>query len=198
MDNDDSSVTVFEENSKITIPSNNPCVSHNAREVNHEAIWTLSSAKPLNGVEQLRDNNLETFWQSDGSFPHYVEILFQKKTTLCEISFYLNYKSDESYTPLKISIRAGYTQEDLKEIKSVDLKEPEGWINCQLRGQSEEEGEVPYLRARLLQVCINAMHQNGKDTHIRQCKVFSPRQAKLESNVPSFSTVEFRQFETVR
>ncbi len=33
------------------------------REIGDEAVWTLSSAKPGNGIEQLRDGNTETFWQ---------------------------------------------------------------------------------------------------------------------------------------
>jgi anaphase-promoting complex subunit 10 len=27
-----------------------------------DAVFTISSAKPGNGVEQLRDNNTETYW----------------------------------------------------------------------------------------------------------------------------------------
>ena len=34
------------------------------REIGHEAVWSLSTAKPGNGVEQLRDNNSDTYWQS--------------------------------------------------------------------------------------------------------------------------------------
>jgi len=33
------------------------------REIGDQAVWTLSTAKPGNGVEQLRDNSLETYWQ---------------------------------------------------------------------------------------------------------------------------------------
>lgn len=29
------------------------------------------------GVDQLRDDNLETYWQSDGSQPHLVNIQFR-------------------------------------------------------------------------------------------------------------------------
>lgn len=31
------------------------------------------------GVEQLRDNNFETYWQSDGHLPHLVNIQFKVK-----------------------------------------------------------------------------------------------------------------------
>lgn len=36
------------------------------REIGREAVWSLSSAKPGNGVDQLRDDSTETYWQSGG------------------------------------------------------------------------------------------------------------------------------------
>ena len=33
------------------------------REIGQMAVWSLSTAKPGNGVEQLRDDNIETYWQ---------------------------------------------------------------------------------------------------------------------------------------
>lgn len=40
------------------------------REVGEEAVWTLSTAKPGNGVDQLRDGTVESFWQYEaGSCP---------------------------------------------------------------------------------------------------------------------------------
>lgn len=75
------------------------------REIGSQAVWSLSSCKPgllltpvigavfyvvvfenslrpfalLTGfgVDQLRDDNLETYWQSDGSQPHLVNIQFR-------------------------------------------------------------------------------------------------------------------------
>jgi hypothetical protein len=32
------------------------------REVGSEAVWTLSTAKPGNGIEQLRDNNCKLYY----------------------------------------------------------------------------------------------------------------------------------------
>lgn len=40
------------------------CSSHSFRELGDDAVWLLSSAKPGNGVEQLRDGDETTFWQS--------------------------------------------------------------------------------------------------------------------------------------
>lgn len=36
---------------------------HDQREVGEQAVWSLSTAKPGNGVEQLRDDNTDTYWQ---------------------------------------------------------------------------------------------------------------------------------------
>ena len=36
------------------------------REIGDQAVWSLSSAKSGNGVDQLRDGQVATFWQSDG------------------------------------------------------------------------------------------------------------------------------------
>jgi len=99
------------------------------REVGAQAVWSLSSCKPgtwkttyvLNlhfvwvpvtnaevlwyittsgfGVEQLRDDTMETYWQSDGQLPHLVNIQFRRKTTVQDICIYTDYKLDESYTP---------------------------------------------------------------------------------------------------
>jgi len=50
------------------------------REVGQMAVWSLSTAKPGNGVEQLRDDNTDTYWQSDGPQPHLINIQFHKKS----------------------------------------------------------------------------------------------------------------------
>nr|XP_032620818.1 anaphase-promoting complex subunit 10 isoform X6 [Chelonoidis abingdonii] len=87
------------------------------REIGSQAVWSLSSCKPGFGVDQLRDDNLETYWQSDGSQPHLVNIQFRRKTTVKTLCIYADYKSDESYTPSKISVRAGNNFHNLQEIR---------------------------------------------------------------------------------
>uniref|UniRef100_A0A673VZD6 Anaphase-promoting complex subunit 10 n=1 Tax=Salmo trutta TaxID=8032 RepID=A0A673VZD6_SALTR len=87
------------------------------REIGSQAVWSLSSCKPGFGVDQLRDDNLETYWQSDGSQPHLVNIQFRRKTTVKMLCMYADYKSDESYTPSKISVRVGNNFHNLQEIR---------------------------------------------------------------------------------
>ena len=44
------------------------------------------------------------------------------------VALYVDYKLDESYTPQRISVRAGSGFHDLKEIRSLEVQEPKGWI----------------------------------------------------------------------
>eukprot|EP00602_Paraphysomonas_sp_CaronLab_P003037 CAMPEP_0185033218 /NCGR_PEP_ID=MMETSP1103-20130426/21991_1 /TAXON_ID=36769 /ORGANISM="Paraphysomonas bandaiensis, Strain Caron Lab Isolate" /LENGTH=172 /DNA_ID=CAMNT_0027569419 /DNA_START=81 /DNA_END=596 /DNA_ORIENTATION=+ len=143
------------------------------RELGDEAVWTISTAKPGNGVEQLRDNNIETYWQSDGTHPHIITIQFLRKVSISDICIYLDYVLDESYTPKKISIKAGSSAHDLVDVANKELSEPSGWIHVELVS-SDSDIEGP-LRAHLIQIHVLSMHQNGRDTHIRQVKLYGPR-----------------------
>jgi hypothetical protein len=51
---------------------------------------------------------------------------------LTQLSLYVDYKLDESYTPKKMCIRAGTTLHDLRDVKVVHLEEPSGWVNIPL------------------------------------------------------------------
>ena len=48
-------------------------------EIGAQAVWSVTSAKAGNGVELLRDDKEDTYWQSDGPQPHLISIQFQKK-----------------------------------------------------------------------------------------------------------------------
>lgn len=187
--------------------------SGSVREVGSQAIWSLSSCKPgsLNsielirppnflyflgfGVDQLRDDRKDTYWQSDGQLPHLINIQFQRKTTISDIYFYTDYKLDESYTPSRVSIRIGTHFNDLQEIEVIMLSEPSGWIRVQIRDMKDRP-----IRVFMIQIAVTSNHQNGRDTHMRQIKIHSPiNQATLPvENFLNFSTVEFQQHATIR
>jgi len=175
-------------NTDVTI---GPLDCGDLREVGSGAVLTISTAKSGNGVEQLRDGNLESFWQSDGAAPHTINIQFSRKMSVSKVCLYMDYTVDESYTAKKVSIRSGTTQHDLMDISAVELHEPVGWVHLNL---SSENTDGEPLRTHLLQVRILSMHQNGKDAHVRQLCVYGPRQE--EHSV--FKTVEMTQYMTVR
>ncbi|KAJ0097312.1 hypothetical protein Patl1_28949 [Pistacia atlantica] len=109
-------------------------VDDDLREMGSKAVWSVGSCKPGNGVSFLRDDNLNSYWQSDGPQPHLVNIQFQKKVKLQLVVIYVDFKLDESYTPSKISIRGGDGFHNLKEIKTVELDKPSGWVYLSLSG----------------------------------------------------------------
>eukprot|EP00033_Pygsuia_biforma_P004004 GCRY01004384.1.p1 GENE.GCRY01004384.1~~GCRY01004384.1.p1 ORF type:complete len:254 (+),score=29.59 GCRY01004384.1:74-835(+) len=168
------------------------------REVGNGATWTLSSAKIGHGIEELRDNNTETFWQSDASQPHTVTMVFQERTTVTDLLVYLDYKADESYTPSSMAVHAGSDMHHLKELDHIDVMEPVGWIRIPL--SETRKSNSPCLSTFILQLGIITNHQNGKDTHVRQVKVFGPN--VIEDNVVNFeahfSSPEFLQYRALR
>uniref|UniRef100_A0A453E3R1 DOC domain-containing protein n=1 Tax=Aegilops tauschii subsp. strangulata TaxID=200361 RepID=A0A453E3R1_AEGTS len=67
------------------------------------------------------------------------------------------FKLDESYTPSKISIRAGDGFHNLKEIKTVDLLKPVGWVHISLSGTDPRE---TFIHTFMLQIAVLANHLN--------------------------------------
>uniref|UniRef100_UPI00358F7319 anaphase-promoting complex subunit 10-like isoform X1 n=1 Tax=Myxine glutinosa TaxID=7769 RepID=UPI00358F7319 len=163
------------------------------REIGSQAIWSLSSCKPGFGVDQLRDDNLETYWQSDGSQPHLVNIQFRRKTAVKTVCIYADYKADESYTPSRVSLRVGNNFHDLQEIRQLDLVEPGGWVHIPL----EDPGGKP-LRTFMIQMAVLANHQNGRDTHLRQVRVYTPAEEMSLGNLPRFTTTDCLKYSTIR
>ncbi|RPA77205.1 APC10-domain-containing protein [Ascobolus immersus RN42] len=144
------------------------------KEIGALASWTVSTAKPGCGVEQLRDEDTNLYWQSDGPQPHTISIHFAKRVFVSKMRLYLDHDLDESYTPTKISIASGTGYHDLQEVMIMNLEQPKGWINVDLVGVGP--GLIlgsDLLKTYLIEVKIHANHQNGKDTHIRGLQIFS-------------------------
>ncbi len=50
-----------------------------------------------------------------------------------------------------------------------------------------------------IQICILQNIHNGRDTHIRQIKIFSPREHRsYDFNFPKFESNEFKQYMYIR
>lgn len=168
------------------------------KEISSLASWTVSTAKPGNGVLALRSADVAQFWQSDGPQPHLLSIHFFKLVSIVRMRIYLDYLSDESYTPTKIQFLAGMGVHDLLEFAEMSFEQPTGWIDVDFtkvgpprghhhqpfttahgNGGSEDDDDEddelspPVLRAFLVQVRILENHQNGKDTHLRAVQLFA-------------------------
>ncbi|KJX98314.1 hypothetical protein TI39_contig418g00021 [Zymoseptoria brevis] len=158
------------------------------KEISSLASWTLSTAKPGNGVAALRSPDTSMFWQSDGPQPHLLSIHFFKLVSIVHMRIFLDFQSDESYTPTKIQFLAGMGVHDIQEFAEMSFEQPTGWIDVDFSNvgpvidDDEDEDMIrrevdwsrrPVLRAFLVQVRILENHQNGKDTHLRAVQLFA-------------------------
>ncbi|KAI9594125.1 anaphase-promoting complex, subunit 10/DOC domain-containing protein [Syncephalis fuscata] len=161
------------------------------REVGDLALWSVSSFKRNFGVENVRNGDLETFWQSDAPqpAPHTITMQFPRLLTLAQLSFYVSFAEDESYTPHKISIRAGGGPNELSEMYLISLDKPVGWVNIPLRNTNNEEKTL--LRAHIVQLAVLANHQNGKDSHFREVRIYTPSEdTSLDPNTVPYTSIE--------
>lgn len=152
---------------------------------------------------------LHTFWQSDGTQPHWVSIQFAERTSVCLLCVYLDHRVDESYTPRRVTLHAGSKPADLQQVGGFTLSEPCGWVTVALSSDgieaSQEAARAKPLRCFLLRIVIHTMHQSGRDTHVRQLKVYSPcSPAGARVSVPGkpqqvqFTSEQFHMFSCVR
>lgn len=179
---------------RVAQPSDDvPLEPLGVREIGDTAVWTLSSAKPGFGVYQLRDGNMNTYWQSDGPQPHCVNIHFPKKVALVRLEVYSDLKLDESYTPSQISVRCGTNAYDLREVMQFSVPDPNGWMALPL---CDDAGEP--MRTSMVQVAIIQNHQNGRDTHVRQVCIYGPRAATVTMMDVQCSTPEFSKWATLK
>lgn len=173
------------------------------KEISSLASWTVSTAKPGNGVAALRSPDTSMFWQSDGPQPHLLSIHFFKLVSIIHIRIFLDFESDESYTPTKIQFLAGMGVHDIQEFAEMSFEQPTGWIDVDFSNvgplpvDDDEDAEStsidwskrPVLRAFLVQIRILENHQNGKDTHLRAVQLF----ARDESRETRMATTESPQ-----
>jgi anaphase-promoting complex subunit 10 len=185
----------------------NYLLSH--RELHDEFNIHLSSCKLGNGCSELFDNNYETFWQTDSQGPHIATIQFNKKYKISCLAIYLCSTRDESYTPNKIQIKAGAGSNShissllhhnsnsvahenslystTREIVSFDLFEASGWISIYFKENSEHSNARGTnncsIRCNSIELLVHGSQQNGRDCHIRQIKIYSPRQVNKPNKI---------------
>jgi len=186
--------TVYEGDGTDEELDNLPLLPPGLKEISSLASWTVTTAKPGSGVAALRSPDLNQYWQSDGPQPHLLTLHFFKLVSISLIRIYLDFESDESYTPTKIQFLAGMGGHDVQEFAEMSFEQPTGWIDVDFSNvgpieQDEDEydhgtshldidwSKRPVLRAFVVQVRILENHQNGKDTHLRAVHVFARDEA---------------------
>ncbi|KXJ97372.1 anaphase-promoting complex, subunit 10-domain-containing protein [Microdochium bolleyi] len=142
------------------------------KEISNLACFTVSSYKPGCGVKELRSDDMNQYWQSDGPQPHRLNIHFIKRVEVRVLRLFLDYELDESYTPTKIQITAGFGPNQTIPFSTLELTTPKGWVDVPIAGAGGGlDGNS--LCCWFVRIIILENHQNGKDTHLRGIKVYA-------------------------
>lgn len=163
-------------------------------------MWFISSARSENQLDKLRDDNENTYWQSDGPGPHYISMEYTRKKRVKEVWFNINYKIDESYCPNRICIQIEDCFGDWVDYKNYKIDKGNGWFRLDFE-ERNSKGEIirPYLKTTGIQFNILTNEHGGKDCHIRAMKIFGPRDhVSYDLNNPKFETVDMLQYEGLR
>lgn len=88
------------------------------------------------------------------------------------LRLFLDYELDESYTPTKIQITAGFGPNQTIPFSTLELTTPKGWVDVPIAGAGGgPDGNS--LCCWFVRIIILENHQNGKDTHLRGIKVYA-------------------------
>ena len=100
----------------------------------------------------------------------------------------------------RITVRSGTSFNDLQDLQTAEFQEPRGWVIITI----PEKFGRPH-RAWMIQIAIVSNHQNGRDTHVRQGKIYAPVvenpfNSKSEILLSSFyrPCFEFHELSTVK
>jgi len=71
-----------------------------------------------------------------------------------EVSVYIDFKTDESYTPKAVAIKVGNAYHEMQEVKMIDFDEPVGWFTFQLQEKNPSTGAMikPYIKTMFVQL----------------------------------------------
>jgi anaphase-promoting complex subunit 10 len=157
------------------------------REITRSALWTVSSVKGGYEISSMFDGKTDTFWQSDSLPPHWITAQFPKQTLLSKLSLYLSIQQDETYTPVELIVYIGNDPTSLTEFRKEEPTQYQGWIDIELN--------VPTI---FLKVSITKNHQGGRDSRIRQIRLFgAPYSPCIDTSV-CFIAPELTQYLSIR
>ena len=121
-----------------------------------------------------------------------------------EICMYLDFKTDESYTPSKIAIRVQNSFEKLQEVQVIEFDEPIGWYSFKLGNFNFENANMNrgnhFIKTMFVQIAIVQNQHSGRDTHVRQIKIFAPREEDSSNAIinEGFKDINITQFGSIR
>lgn len=152
--------------------------------VNSLALWKASSSKLGNPIENVLNDNPNSFWQSDGGQPHTIDIYFSRRTDIVLLALYFSLTKDESYTPRLFKLYVGHSPSDAVFYKSYQVENLNGWIGLTF----EDNRRDKLMKCQFLRLVFPVNHENGKDTHLRGVRLYTPSsRAQMPNMGPNYT-----------
>lgn len=159
--------------------------SHDLSNVNNLAWWNPSSSKQGNPVENILNDDPNSFWQSDGAQPHLIDVYFSRMMSIALIALYFSISSDESYTPKVFKLYVGTSPNDAVYYKSYHIDHLDGWVGLTFNDNREDA----LMRCQFIRFVFPINHENGKDTHLRGVRLYSPASKSSGKAASSSNTI---------
>ncbi|SCU86394.1 LAMI_0D01882g1_1 [Lachancea mirantina] len=132
--------------------------------------FKASSTKEGYPIVSVMDGDPNTYWQSDGSQPHTIDVYFSKRVEIACIALFFSLFLDESYSPQIFEIYAGHGPSDATHYKTLHIGEINQWIALSFEDSRPDDR---LLMCQFIRFVIPTNHENGKDTHLRGLKLFA-------------------------
>jgi anaphase-promoting complex subunit 10 len=126
------------------------------REITKSALWTVSTVKGGYAISSMFNRSKEDFWQSDAIPSHWIGTQFSEQTFISKLSIFLAVDKDDTYTPVELVISIGNDPTSLTEPLRL-----QGWVDIDLN-----------ISTIFLKVSVTKNHQGGRDSRIRQIRLF--------------------------
>jgi anaphase-promoting complex subunit 10 len=157
------------------------------REITKSALWTVSTVKGGYAISSMFNRSEEDFWQSDAIPPHWISAQFSEQTFLSRLSVFLAVNKDDTYTPVELVIYIGNDPTALAEFKTAEPSRLQGWVDIDLN-----------VSTIFLKIAVTKNHQGGRDSRIRQIRLFgAPYSPCIDPRVYFFSP-EVTQYLSIR
>lgn len=100
----------------------------NMVDISNLCYWKASSSKVMHPIENVLNDDPESFWQSDGGQPHIVDIYFNKRVELTMLALFFGFEVDESYSPSVMKIYIGDSINDLTYYEEWRIQRITQWF----------------------------------------------------------------------
>lgn len=172
----------------------------NMINVSNVCYWKASSYKAMHPIENVLNDDPESYWQSDGGQPHIVDIYFNKRVEVTLLALFFGFEVDESYSPSVMKVYVGDSINDLtyyeewhiqritqwyarkfpshpiKKDKSKNVETTSIYYNRNKSKNKEKNEEMKEktlpVKCQVMRLSFPLNHDNGKDTHLRGIRIF--------------------------